>query len=134
MRHFGQLPLNRITTREIDAYVCLKTRERSKRTGKPLSASSLANHLGLLRRMLRVAHRWEMIDRVPEIQPPTKGTTDEYLSREETRALIESADPMFRELILVVLRTGMRLGEVRELRKKDVHLDGGRIRVARQRT
>jgi excisionase family DNA binding protein len=134
MRYFGQLPLNRITTREIDAYVCEKTRERSKRTGKPLSASSLANHLGLLRRMLRVAHRWEMIDRVPEIQPPRKGTTDEYLNREETRALIQSAEPMFQDLILVIVRTGMRLGEVRELRKKDIHLDSARIRVARQRT
>jgi excisionase family DNA binding protein len=132
--HFGEMPISKIGTREIDAYVCKKARERSKRTGKPLSASTIANHLGLLRRMLKVAHRWELIDRVPEIQPPRKGTVDEYLSRAETRALLEHADPLLRDLFLVALRTGMRLGELRELRAHDIDLARARIRVTRQRT
>jgi integrase len=128
------MPLDRIGTREIDAYVCKKSGERSKRTGKPLSASSIANHLGLLRRILKVAHRWEMITRVPDIQPPRKGTVDTYLSREETRALIKSAEPLFRDLLLVAVRTGLRVGELRELRASDIDLAGARIRVSRQRT
>jgi integrase len=134
MRHFGDMPLDRIGTREIDAYVCKKSGERSKRTGKPLSASSIANHLGLLRRILKVAHRWEMITRVPDIQPPRKGTVDTYLSREETRVLIKSAEPLFRDLLLVAVRTGLRVGELRELRASDIDLAGARIRVSRQRT
>ncbi|EDM76706.1 Phage integrase [Plesiocystis pacifica SIR-1] len=132
--YFGEMPLRRIGARQVDAYVCAKAQERSKRTGKPLSASTIANHLAVLRRMLKVAHRWELIDRVPDIQPPRKGTVDNYLSKREAQALLEHADPLTRDLFMLALRTGMRLGELRELRTGDVDLANGRIQVRRQRT
>jgi integrase len=134
LRFFGKLELKKIGAKEVDAYVCKKASERSKRTGKPLSNSTIANHLGLLRRMLKVAHRWELITRIPEIQLPRKRTIEEYLTRKQTRALIEAAEPLFRDLILVAVRTGLRLGELRELRVGDLDLERARLRVARQRT
>ena len=134
LRFFGKLELKKIGAKEVDAYVCKKASERSKRTGKPLSNSTIANHLGLLRRMLKVAHRWELIDRIPEIQLPRKRTIEEYLTRKETHALIEAAEPLFRDLILVAVRTGLRLGELRELRVGDLNLERARLRVSRQRT
>ena len=131
---FGDMLLTEIGAREVDAYVCEKSAERSKRTGKPLSGSTIANHLSLLRRMLRVACRWDMISKVPDIQPPRKGEVDNYLTHREARRLLAKADPLFRDLIMLALRTGMRLGELRELRTGDVTLGATRIRVSRQRT
>ena len=132
--YFGRMLLQDINARQVDAYVCEKLTERSKRTGKPLSSSTIANHLGLLRRMLKVAHRWELIFKVPVIELPKKGAADNYLTRRETRRMVAKADPLFRDLILLALRTGMRLGELRELRVGDVNVAGARIRVSRQRT
>ena len=131
---FGEMPLGSITAGHVDVYASKKARQRSKRTGKPLSASTLANHLGLLRRMLKVAHRWELIARVPEIQLPRKRQVEDFLDHEETRELLLHAEPLFRDLLFVAVRTGMRLGELRELRRGDVDLRRGRIRVERQRT
>jgi excisionase family DNA binding protein len=131
---FGRMQLSKIGPRQIDAYVCEKSTERSKRTGKPLSGSTMANHLGLLRRMLKVAHRWDLISKVPEVVLPRKGSVENYLTRRETRALLDKVDPLFRDLVLVAVRTGMRLGELRELRVGDIDLRGARIRVKRQRT
>ena len=131
---FGRMQLNKIGPRELDAYMCEKATQRSKRTGKPLSTSTLANHLALMRRILKVAHRWELITKVPEVVVPRKGSNENYLTRRETRALLDKVDPLFRDLVLVAVRTGMRLGELRELRIGDVDLRGARIRVKRQRT
>lgn len=132
--YFGQMLLSEITAREADAYVCAKSTTISKRTSKPLSSSSIANHLGLLRRMLKVACRWDMLTKVPEITIPKKGEVDNYLSRRESRRLLAKADPLFRDMIALGLRTGMRLGELQELRVGDINLGAARIRVTRQRT
>jgi integrase len=72
----------------------------------------MANHLGLLRRMLKVPHRWELITKLPEVILPRKGSAEHYLTRRETRDLLE----------------------LRELRVGDIDLRGARIRVKRQRT
>jgi integrase len=131
---FGRMQLNKIGPRQLDAYVCEKSTQRSTRTGKPLTGSTMANHLGLLRRMLKVAHRWELITKLPEVILPRKGSAEHYLTRRETRALLDKVDPLFLDLVLVEVRTGMRLGELRELRVGDIDLQGARIRVKRQRT
>jgi hypothetical protein len=91
-------------------YVCEKSTQRSTRTGKPLTGSTMANHLGLLRRMLKVAHRWELITKLPEVILPRKGSAEHYLTRRETRDLLDKVDPLFRDLVLLAVRTGMRLG------------------------
>jgi integrase len=70
----------------------------------------------------------------PRGDPAAQGSAEHYLTRRETRALLDKVDPLFRDLVLVEVRTGMRLGELRELRVGDIDLQGARIRVKRQRT
>ena len=85
---FGALRLDQISARLVDTYVAVKaapgggaSRTRAKATttaanrrsnarSKALAPSTIANHLILLRRALSVAHRWELIERVPAIQSP----------------------------------------------------------------
>lgn len=124
---FGELRLGEIRARDIDRYVTRKHAEG-------LSPSTITNHLIVLKRMLNVARRWELIERVPEISTPKKPGRKDFLSKAESRALLEEAEEQWRPLLLLGLRTGLRLGELRGLRWRDVDLDGGRVRVEQSLT
>lgn len=54
-----------------------------------------------------------------------------YLSLEQVNALADEVDPHYRVMILTMVWTGLRFGEVTELRVKDVDLLKGRIHVRR---
>jgi integrase len=79
--------------------------------------------------MLNVALRWDMVERVPQIPTPKKPGRTDFLSKAEAKSLVENAGDTWRPLLLLGLRTGLRLGELRGLRWRDVDLDGSRIHV-----
>lgn len=138
---FGALRLDQISARLVDTYVAVKaapgggaSRTRAKATttaanrrasarSKALAPSTIANHLILLRRALSVAHRWELIERVPAIQSPIPAEQRfDFLTFEEAERFLATR-PEWRALFLLALRTGMRLGELRALRWRDVDLE-----------
>ena len=119
---FGELRLDEIRARDIDRYV-------TRKHAAGLSTSTITNQLIVLKRMLNVARRWELVERVPEIPTPKKPGRTDFLSKAESKALLEEAEDQWRPLLLLGLRTGLRLGELRGLRWRDVDLDGGKVRV-----
>ncbi|HRI10852.1 MAG TPA: tyrosine-type recombinase/integrase, partial [Nannocystaceae bacterium] len=111
-----------------------RSRRRSK-FGEPLAAATVANHVILLRRVLSVAHRWELIDRVPPVTCPVAATPrTDFLTFEEAERVVAAAAPEWRVLIHLAVRTGLRLGELRGLRWCDLHLDVGYLRVEQNLT
>lgn len=90
---FGHLRLDQITARVIDRYIAAKTRpadaprRRPGKLGEALAPGSVANHIAVLRRVLSVARRWELLDRVPTIVcPPVWDQRFDFLTFED-RAL-----------------------------------------------
>ena len=126
---FGRKPLDRIGFAEIQDYVAIKTK-------KGLSKKTINNHLTALRRLLVVAKKRRLIEVVPEIEW-LKAPKPEFdvLDYGEARRLIEGADENWRPMILVGLKTGLRLGELLALRwREDVDLVKGQIVVRRSVT
>ncbi|MEM7160243.1 MAG: site-specific integrase [Myxococcota bacterium] len=129
----GDQRVDQITARAIDRLTTkLQSGEVSRR---PLSHNSVANILGLLRRMLNVAKRWSYIDEVPEIctlkKKPERLEDDKWLTQEETTALLEATEPEWLAVVTVAVRTGLRVGELQGLRWSDVDLEGERLVVQR---
>jgi integrase len=97
---------------------------------KKVSAKTTNNVLTCLRRMLVVARKRGLIDRVPEVEwlkaPPP---AFDFLTFEEADRLIAAAQDEWRAMILVALRTGLRQSELLGLRWEDVDLVAGRITV-----
>ncbi|MGA2450479.1 MAG: site-specific integrase [Polyangiaceae bacterium] len=100
------------------------------REGK--APKSINNYLTIPRKMLSVEVEWEIIKVVPKVKwlktPPTKF---DFLSFEEADRLVTAADPEWRTMIVVALKTGLRLGELIALAWDDVDLVAGRIVVSR---
>lgn len=120
----GHMPIGDVDSATLQAYVEAKTRGLSRRTVKA--------HLATMRAMLAHAHELGLIARVPRV--PTMRIPDDepdYLSFDEAARVIDAAGED-RPLMLIAIRTGLRLGELRGLQWGDIDLEGRRIRVARQ--
>lgn len=139
----GHLPLERVTYAVIeDLKLALAATPRANVTrrsnGEPgrapsklLGQKTINNVLTVLRRMLAIARKRGLIAGVPEIEwfrPPAPEF--DFLDLDEAPRLLAGAgDSEARTMMLVALRTGLRLGELRALRWSDVDLVGGRIMV-----
>jgi integrase len=113
---FGARPLGQITRAEIENW----RRERIA-TRKP---ATINRDLSRLRRMLNVAVEWELLEK-----SPIKGmkflrennARMRYLTIEECERLIKSCiAPHIRAIVTVALHSGMRLGEILNLRWQDL--------------
>ena len=113
--YFGKTPINRITTLQVEEYVAKK-----KKAGR--ANRTVNNHLMVLSKSLKCARDWYGIDKLPKIEwlkkPPIK---NDFLSEDECDQLLNSAKGVWREMILLALKTGMRLGEIRALRWEDIN-------------
>lgn len=66
-RQLAGARLNAIDEAVIDGYKQRRTRQAS-RYGRPLSPASVNRELATLRRLLRLAQEWKVLDRVPRIR------------------------------------------------------------------
>ena len=113
--YFGSKPLRDITEYEVERF-------KSHQLKQELSAKSINNELSVLRRCLKSALDWKLLDaeiRIRELRvSPQKY---EHLSQEEAEALIAAApEGVWREMIVCGLDTGMRIGEICALDWEDV--------------
>jgi integrase len=133
----GDLRLDQVTYAVIEDFKIALARKRARNWDKSdiadpptLSSKSINNILTILRRMLVIARKRGLIAMVPEIDwlkvPPQEF---DFLDFEEANRLLAAVDEDWRTMVLVALRTGMRMGELIALRWQDVDLVAGKITV-----
>lgn len=121
---FGNIRVDRVTTRDIAQF-------KAKELAKGLKSKSVNNKLATLGKLLRTAYEWHNFKQAPPTVellkcPPPK---TEYLSREECVLLLSNSDGLTHDMILLALRTGMRLGEIMGLQWTDVDWQSQTIHV-----
>jgi integrase len=147
---FGTLTLEEIGVEQAELYKASRRKPRGsgassrrseqrveqpktdRRKGGALSRKTINNHITVLRHLLGVAHEWGELQRVPKIRLDKLSDEDPpALSASAVRAVLAVAHE-WSLILLVAFRTGLRVGELRELRWKDVDVVNRRIRVQRQ--
>jgi integrase len=99
----------------IDRYI----QERRRR----VSPATVNRQLATLRRLLRLAYDWKIIERVPRIRLlPGERNRDFVLSQEQEGAYLAAAPQPLRDVAALIVETGLRVGEALSLRWSDVHL------------
>jgi integrase len=120
---FGPQRLDDIGERRIEAY-------NAKKLEAKLSKKTVNNHLTVLRRLLALARRFNLIERVPELMWLKAPWPElDFLSFEEADRLVAGADGECHAMILLGLRSGLRQGELIGLRWEDVDLFAGKLLV-----
>jgi integrase len=121
----GRTALDQITPEQIERYKADKLRT--------LSVQTVYNHLAFLKWILSLAVQWGRLREVPRIKLPKlpPGRLDFFSPEESQRLLEETARtaPKYYPMILLGLRTGLRLSELRGLQWRAVDLHRRQIRV-----
>jgi integrase len=111
--------LNAIDEAMIQAFIEHRRWQQSRR-GKPLAIGSVNRELATLRRALRLAQAWKIIDRVAKIELLSGEQDREFvLNHEDEQLYLEAASPLL-HMGIVMLDTGLRVGENIGLQWPDV--------------
>src|SRR5947199_2894499 len=124
-REFGTRPLGQITRAEMETW-----RRKKMTTCRP---ATINRDLSRLRRMFSLAVEWGLLEESPmqgiKFLRENNART-RYLSLEECQRLIASCmAPHIRAMVSVALHSGMRLGEILNLRWYDLDFSSGFILV-----
>lgn len=115
--------LDRIDEDLVDSYK-QKRRKTVSRHKKVLSAASVNRELATLRRLLRLAQAWGIIDRVPRIRLLRGERTREFvLTYVQEKNYLNSTSGDLHDLAVLMIDTGLRMGEALSLDSRDVRLD-----------
>ena len=127
LRRLGEYAITRISAPVIVAYRDARMAERTAK-GTPVSPDTVRLELALLSVILDLAAgEWQLIPNNPcrGIKKPVGESRDRRLSEEEEKglrmALMRRRDPRLLRFFLVAYYTGMRSGEIAELRKEWLH-------------
>ena len=121
---FGKKNLDEITTWDIERY---KNRRKQE-----VSPASVNRELACLKTIYNKAIHWKLVK-----ENPVRGIKFfkennrrlRFLAPDEARMLIESCLPHLRTIVIVALNTGMRRGEIFNLKWGDVDLDRGQLTI-----
>ncbi len=158
---FAEHRLSEITPREIDRYRQVQVRDRDRLRAlreagekikrRPLSNATINRTIGLLGQVLEVAVEYDLIP-----SNPARGRRRRLKAERPTRAYLDSADQIAalldaageldaearedrghvarRPLLATLTLAGLRIGELLELRWRDVDLASGWLRVGEAKT
>jgi integrase len=121
-RKLSSARLNAIDEAVIDGYKERRTRQAS-RYGRPVSPASVNRELATLRRLLRLAQEWKVLDRVPRIRLLRGERNREFvLSHRLEPTYLEACPQPLRDIAILILETGVRPGEAVNLPWTDAYL------------
>ncbi len=99
------------------------TKEGLKTSERRLAPSTVNRGLATLRRLMRLAQEWRVIDRVPRIHLLAGEHNREFvLGYAEEHAYLEFAPQPLSDIARLILDTGLRIGEALALTWPDIHL------------
>ncbi len=126
---FGKLPLDGITTAQVEKFKQVRSED--------VSPAATNRDIAALRFMLNYAMRKGMIVRNPvhgvRLLPEPPGAM-RVVSQEEQRKYLAKANSLLRDVATMILEAGMRPEEVFTMRKENVHLTLGYILVPSGKT
>jgi integrase len=125
VKHLGGQRIDEIEEAEIEQYTQIRASTKSRR-GLSLSPASVNRELATLRRLLRLAQEWKILDRVPRIHLLRGERQREFtLSHPQEKLYFEAAETStdLRDVATVLIDTGLRIRECLTLEWPDVRLE-----------
>lgn len=121
--YFGSMRLHEIDRRAMDRF-------KAQKLEAGLSAKTVKNILTVLGRLLTLAAEYSVIVAAPRVpMPRVPESSLDFLTFEEAEQLVEGAGDECGVMVLVALKTGLRIGELLALQWEDLDLKIGRLTV-----
>jgi integrase len=122
---FGSFKLDQIALMDVERY-------KAKKLGEGLSPKTVNNHLAMLRKALNLACEIGLITHVPRFKL-FRTTRDkvEFLEFEEVARFLDAAPDLWKPMLAIAVKTGLRIGELLALKWEDIDLKASRLFVRR---
>jgi integrase len=116
----SSLPLNEVTSAEIAAFA-------SHRQGDGLKIASINASLRILRRVLRMAVEWGVIENMPKVRLlPGENHREHVVTPEEEARYLAAASKLLADVATVLIDTGLRPEECNRLVWESITWENGR--------
>lgn len=136
-RFFGNYALSNITSEMVEEYVRLRRAAVIGRLAdgadKFLKPASVNRELSCLNAMYNKAIEWGRVSLNPcsKVKKFKESNRTRFLSEDEMVCLISNASLKLREALVILIHTGMRKGELQNLKWSDVDFDHNLITLAK---
>lgn len=132
---FKNCLLYEIKTKDIDDFIQYRLNCTSARK-KLVSKTTINREIELLKAMFNKAIEWEYLEKNPvnKIKKFREESRDKVLLNEEINALVRLAKEPLKSWIIIALNTGMRRGEILNLKWEDVNMKERFIYVKHTKT
>jgi len=95
-----------------------------KRRQDSIQNKSINRELEILRHMLILAKEWMYISKIPRVKLlPVRKKPVKFLSIEEVERLLNNCTPWLKPMVIVMLNTGIRYTELKNLKFKDIDFE-----------
>jgi len=128
LEKFGNIPLQRFNVAMLESY-------QQELLGKGKGSATVNRKMAMLKHLVRKANDWKMVDdgtlrtvrKVKQLKEPPGRLR--YLTGKDVQRLLAECKPHIRPIVIVALNTGMRRGEILNLKWDDVDLRNGLLLV-----
>ena len=134
-KYFGTIPIEKITSYDIKSWRKWR-KEHVTVKGTKIAKATLNRELAFLKTVFNLAVEWEWLRENPAAKiKKLKGEKQRmrFLDREEVSRLIDCSVPFLKPIIIMAVSTGMRRGEIFNLKWKDIDFVHGFIRVEKSK-
>lgn len=131
-KYFGKSPIGEIRPYDIKEWRRWRAGQITNK-GTPLKKASLNRELAFMKTMFGLAVEWAWLKENPAEKVKLLRGEDKrlrILSRDEIDRLIASARALLKPILTIAISTGMRKGEILNLKWKHIDLTNGFMRVA----
>jgi integrase len=131
-KRFGHYPLRRFNSMMLEQYQTEKMQRNRPAT--------VNRHLATIKHMFTKAVEWNMVEedvlkRIRKVKLLQENNRRlRYLTQEECQALINGCDAHARPIVIMALNTGMRKGEILNLKWENIDLKNGFILLNQEQT
>jgi integrase len=136
--HFGGKLLSEIGHKALEDF-----RDRRKETptqyGTARSERSVNLEMAILRHMFRKGIKWGMMEKNPfengeDLFYKVRSKREKALTGDEVRKLVEASPPYLKGIVITGIYTGLRKGDILNLKWQDIDLEKGIIRLVEAKT
>ena len=135
--YFGVVRIDRIKTKDIEKFIDWRGGQKSKGTGGFITRGTINLDLTALKIIFRRLVEGKFLSESPaQTVKKLKGNDRNFhvISTDEEKLYLMASPPLLQDVATVMLETGMRCGEVYQLKRQDVFLAEGYLKVTEGKT
>jgi integrase len=136
--HFGNKLLSEIGYKELEDFRDLRKKTPTQ-YGTERSERTVNLEMGILRHIFGKGLKWRMVEKNPfdnadDLFYKVRNRRERALTEEEVKRLVEACPPYLKGIVITAIYTGLRKGDILNLRWRDIDLERGIIRLTEQKT